>query len=342
MEVTAARLKVVVDPSFRTMDEIFSPTSLARLQECDIIWGRNEPMPTDILLDHRDDADVYVFGEWRHGPGTLEAMGPQFRALLEVAGGHEHAELGYGAALERRLLIGSCAAAFAPEVAEHGLALALSLLRGVAFADRSMRERTEVWLHDGNSANRTLLGSTVGFLGCGGISRQLQRLLVPFDVDLLGYDPPLPSEEFDARGITPVSLSEMFDRADLIFVLAAPTPATIGIVSRPLIERLGDHQSLVVLSRGSLVDFESLAECSARQGFGFATDVFPREPIAADDPVRAIRRSVLTPHLAGALPSALHRIGDMVIDDLAAIRLGTPPQSMSYLTLRNSDRFVQD
>ena len=38
--------KVIVDPSFRRMDEIFSPEDRLRLFDLvDVVWGRDEPMP---------------------------------------------------------------------------------------------------------------------------------------------------------------------------------------------------------------------------------------------------------------------------------------------------------
>ncbi len=104
------------------------------------------------------------------------------------------------------------------------LSLALASTRGVVHASRQMGRRTERWLHDGNRHNVTLLGATVGFIGCGGISRSLQRLLEPFATSILGYDPPLPASVLTDRQIRPSSLETMFDEASVIFVLAVPTP----------------------------------------------------------------------------------------------------------------------
>ena len=40
--------RVVVDPHFRSMGEIFSPADLARLHELvEVVWGHDEPMPLD-------------------------------------------------------------------------------------------------------------------------------------------------------------------------------------------------------------------------------------------------------------------------------------------------------
>ena len=336
------RPRVIIDPEFRTMDEVFNPDDLKRLADvAEIVWGRDEPMPADLFLTEIAHASAVVFGRWRHGPAALDHGGPGLRALLEVAGGHEHKDLDDRRARQRGILVGSCAPAFGAVVAELGLALALGIRRGIVEADRAMRTRTESWLHEGNRRNRSLFYTTIGFVGCGQISAHLQQLLEAFKPTLIGYDPPLPRQQLEARGITPVTLQDMFDRADIVFVLAAPSPSTEGMISRELIARLGPSQGLVVLSRASIVDFDALMELSANNGFRFATDVYPAEPLSKDYPIRDNPQAILTPHLAGALPEALHQIGSMVVDDLLDLFADVPATKLQYLTDRNRAGLVQ-
>ncbi len=338
----AERPRVIIDPEFRTMDEVFDPDDLKRLAgPAEIVWARDEPMPADLFLAEIAEASAVVFGRWRHGPVALDHAGPDLRALLEVAGGHEHHDLDDRRARRRGILVGSCAPAFGAAVAELGLALALGMRRGIVKADRAMRARTESWLHGGNRRNRSLFQTTIGFVGCGRISTHLQRLLEPFDPVLIGYDPPLCPQELKARGITPTTLEDMFDRADIVFVLAAPSMSTEGMISRDLIARLGSDQGLVLLSRASIVDFDALVELSADNGFRFATDVYPAEPIDRSDPIRDNEQAILVPHLAGALPEALRRIGSMVVDDLLDLFAGRPATKLQYLTDQNRVGLLQ-
>ena len=324
------------------MDEIFDESTRDRLfATTDVVWARDEPMPTAAFLDEVANADAVVFGGWRHGVEGLEAAGDRLVALLEVAGGHEHAGLGYQLALDRGIRVGSCAPAFGPVVAEMGLALALGSVRGVAAADRAMRSRSEAWLHEGNVRNTTMFSATVGFVGCGGISRYLQSLLEPFDVTVLGYDPPLPAALLRQRDIVPASLETIFDEAQVIFVLAAPNPGNRGLIDAGLMERLGPGRSLVLLSRGSLVDFDAVTAIAARPGFRFATDVYPVEPLPGHHPLRDCPEALMTPHLAGALTHALLAIGSAVTDDLQAIFAGDTPTGMQYLDASNADALLR-
>ncbi|MEO1056713.1 MAG: NAD(P)-dependent oxidoreductase [Actinomycetota bacterium] len=334
------RLRVIVDPTFRRMDEIFSIDARARLDELvEVIWGSDEVMPAEEFLAAAHDADVIVFGGWRHGRAGLDAAA-NAQALLEVAGGHEH-DLDYTEALRRGMLVGSCAPAFTDVVAEHTLGLTIAAARGINAADRAMRSGDERWLHDGNRYNTTLLGATVGFVGCGGIAQSLRRMLEPFGVRPLGYDPPLGDARVRAAGFEPNALDELFTESHVVFVLAAPTTANRHIVSADLLDRLAPSDVLVVTSRSHLVDFEALADRLKRGNLKAAIDVFPSEPLPANDPLRDAAPAVLTPHLAGALPDALLRIGDLVVRDLEAICRGERPTGMQYLDATNRDGLLQ-
>jgi phosphoglycerate dehydrogenase-like enzyme len=69
------------------------------------------------------------------------------------------------------------------------LALSLAAARLVTEGDADLRAGTEQWLHDGNEGAVTLFDKTVGFVGAGGLSVHLQRLLDPFGVRILAHDP---------------------------------------------------------------------------------------------------------------------------------------------------------
>ena len=204
-----------------------------------------------------------------------------------------------------------------------------------------MRLARERWLHDGNVGNTTLQSARVGFVGYGGIARRLQQLLVPFGVDIVVHDPPVPDEVLRAGNVARASLDAMFDSCDVVFVLAAPTPDNRALVSAGLMDRLGPTQTLVLVSRAHLVDFDALTDRVIDGRFKAGIDVFPEEPLPHDHPIRTAESAICVPHIAGALPSALHLIGDMVVDDLADIFAGREPQRMQYLTPENAAGLVQ-
>lgn len=59
--------------------------------------------------------------------------------------------------------------------------------------------------------------------------------------------------------------------------------------------------------------------------FRAATDVFPWEPVAKDDPVRKVDGLLLSAHRTGGMPEALFDIGRQAVADAELILRGLPP-----------------
>jgi phosphoglycerate dehydrogenase-like enzyme len=84
--------------------------------------------------------------------------------------------------------------------------------------------------------------------------------------------------------------------------------------------------AFILLSRADVVDFPALMAAVAAGHIRAASDVFPDEPLAADHPVRRLDGFLLSAHRAGALDVAFTRMGDMVLEDMALLDKGLPPQ----------------
>ncbi|MDJ0665445.1 MAG: NAD(P)-dependent oxidoreductase [Acidimicrobiia bacterium] len=335
------RPSVIVAPHFRTMEEIFRPGALDRLGSfAEVVWGLDSPMPQDRFEAALEDATAVVFGTWHYGDSLVRGA-PNLRAVLEVAGAHDHQAMGYEECFNRGIEVGSVAHAFGPAVAELTLGLTFAATRGIAKNDRDFRSSQELWLHEGNVGYNTMFDKVVGFVGCGGLSVELQRLLRPFGVRILGFDPFLPDEAMHERGIERADLETMFRRSDVVYVLAAPTATSRGMIDRRLLELLEPHQTLIMTSRAALVDFDALTELVVEGRFRLGVDVFPEEPLPADHPLRAAESVVLSSHRAGAVPDALLAIGDMIVDDLEAIITNVGERRMQYLTRASLESLLQ-
>ena len=334
--------RVLLVPHFRRMDEIFDASTLDRLRGfAEVVWGRDGAMPVDALMAELPTVEAVVFGTWQYGAAAIRSATERLEVVIEVAGGHNHPDLDYDWLQERGIPIGSCAPAFGPAVAEMGLALTLAAARLVVDSDRGFRAGQERYLHDGNAGAVSLYGKRVGLVGCGGLSRALQPLLAPFGVPLVGYDPWLDDRVLAERGIERAeTLEEIFGSCEVIYVLAVPTADNEQMITRALLERLRPDDVLVLLSRAHLVDFEALTDLLLAGRFRAGIDVFPAEPLPADHRIRRADHSVLTAHLAGAMPEALHAIGRMVVDDLDAVFSGRSPSRMQYLEPATRSRLI--
>lgn len=316
--------RVVVDPHFRRMDEIFSDADLARLRGiAEVVWGRDEPMPVEEARAALADAVAVVCAGWRYG----EVPDGVLRAIIDVSGGFPEG-LDYARCFARGIRVLSAAPAFGPQVAEMALGLALAASREIAAGDRAMREGRERWGHDGNATTFLLFGQPVGFVGFGSIARCLAPLLAPFGCPISVYDPWLGPGYLRSQGVEPVALERLLEASRVIFVLATPSAENRALLSRDLLERIPPGAVLVLISRAHVVDFDALTALAAEGRFKAAIDVFPEEPVPADHPIRRVEGAVLSAHRAGSVREGLWELGRMVVDDLEAILRGLPPQRL--------------
>jgi phosphoglycerate dehydrogenase-like enzyme len=81
-----------------------------------------------------------------------------------------------------------------------------------------------------------------------------------------------------------------------------------------------------LMSRAAVVDFPAMLEAVNSGRIRAATDVFPREPVAVDDPARHIEGLLLSAHRTGGTTDALFEIGSMTVADAELVMRGLPPQ----------------
>lgn len=318
--------KVIVDPNFRKMDEIFSPEDKARLYDLvEVIWGCDDPMPEEEFLRALPEAEAIVCAGWRHG--DIFDQAPKLRAILEVSGGFP-AGLDYEQCFDRRIRVLSAAPGFARQVAEMALGMALASSREIVAGDRAFRQGKEKYLHAGNEGTFMLFGKTVGMIGFGNLARELKPLLAPFGCRVLVYDPWLGEGYLRHQGVEPVGLDQLLRASKVIFVLAVPSVENQALLSRDKLELIQPGAVLALMSRAHVVDFDALTEMVLAGRFRAAIDVFPREPLEPDHPIRKAEGAVLAAHRAGSVPEGLWDLGEMVVDDLEAVVRGLPPQRM--------------
>ena len=330
--------RVVLDPHFRTMQEIFSPADLARLHAIvQVIWGRDEVMPRDAARTALEDAIAIISAGWRYG--DLPADTGNLRAIIDVSGGFPQT-LDYARCFANGIRVLSAAPAFGPQVAEMALGMALAASREIVAGDRAMRAGDERWLHAGNATTFLLYGRPVGFIGFGSIARCLRTLLAPFGCPISVYDPWLGEGYLRSQGVTPLALDQLLRTSQVIFVLATPSAENRALLSRDLLAQIQPDAVLVLISRAHVVDFDALTDFVLEGRFKAAIDVFPVEPLHADHPIRQAPGAVLSAHRAGSVKQGLWEIGRMVVDDIEAIVQGLPPQRLQLAQPELIGRFT--
>ncbi len=323
--------KILLDPNFRRLADIFTAEDLQRLHAAaDVQWGKDEQIPDAELEALRDELEVIICGWWRYGDVTRF---PRLRAILEVGGGFPGPKsLDYAHCFSHGIRVLSCAPAFGAAVAEMGLGLALACTRQIAWGDRMFRVDDPNWSHSDLATELgvpfTLYGKQVGFIGFGGLARNLKPLLAPFNCPIQVYDPWLTDAYLRGQGVTPVDLDTLMATSRVIFVLAVPSSSNRALLDRELLNLIRPDAAFILLSRSHVVDFDALTELLLAGRFLAGIDVFPEEPLPKDHPIRQASHAVLSAHRAGANQEGLLSIGRFVADDIEAICSGRVPFAM--------------
>ncbi|MBV6658786.1 MAG: hydroxyacid dehydrogenase [Devosiaceae bacterium] len=319
---------LIIDAYWRLMDELFSPSVLGELSaKYEIIWGRDRPIPADVLSAALPEAFGYIAAEPMVSE-TVLARAPQLKVVAEVSG-HFPTTIDYAACAERGVEVLSCAPGFRQGVAEMGLAMALSLGRGLVREHEAFRTGKEAWLDDCAGRDFSLFDAPVGFVGYGSIARELHRVIAPFGAQVACYDPWVPAEGLEAAGVEPLELAALMAHAQVLFVTAAPTRDNFQMLSAELLAKLRDGAAVILISRAHLVDFDALLAEVQTGRLKAAIDVYPSEPVAPDHPMRQLSGALFSPHRAAAVEGGRQLIGDLLLRDLDRVLAGLPPDNLN-------------
>lgn len=318
---------VILDPHWRQMDELFSPQAAKQLfAEYDVAWGQDAAIPAEIYAQALPKASVIIAAAPDIQAQTL-AKAPQLRAVIEVSGAFPDT-IDYAACATAGVEVLSCAPGFRRAVAEMGLGMAIAGARGVVNEHEAFRTGDENWLNDNVETDFTLFGARVGFVGFGQIAQELTRLLAPFGCEIQAYDPWLPADTAARYRVALVDLDTVLRHARCLFVAAVPTHENRHLIDADNLAKLQNHALVVLLSRAHLVDFDALTDAAISGRIRAAIDVFPNEPLTANDGLRHCKNVILSPHRAAAVAGGRQLIGDMILADLGAIFENQPTRQL--------------
>ena len=254
-------------------------------------------------------------------------FGPAAAAAMQAGGTVIRYGVGYNnidlaACARHGLRVGYVPDYCADEVADHTAAAALALLRKLMPMDGSVR-RGEWAAVRMAKPMKPFSQTNFGFFGLGQIGRAVLARLKGFGFQFLAHDPGLVALD----GVELVSAEELLRRADIISLHAPATAITTGYFNAARLATMQAHAMIVNSARGQLIVEEDLAEALTKGVIaGAALDVFHVEPLPADNPLRTAPNLMLTPHAAWYSEAAIHRLQELVAEDIARALRGEGPR----------------
>jgi D-3-phosphoglycerate dehydrogenase len=206
-------------------------------------------------------------------------------------------------------------------VAELAVGMMFALARMIPKADCTMKQG--LWIKK-QLEGIELTGKTLGIVGMGNIGTALAARAKGLGMSVIGSDTLVPAEEIRKRGAEPVSLAELFAKADFISFHLPLTPESKGMVNGQVFAQMKRGVRIVDAARGGIIDETALlAALESGQVAAAALDVFAAEPPGLTALV-AHPNVVATPHIGAQTEEAQDRAAEDIASEVLTALRGEP------------------
>lgn len=276
--------------------------------------GGVEELP-DALCAEADG--LFIFRHWL--PGSQLHRFPKLKVVVRMGVGYDR--LDRPALAARGIAVCNVPDYGTAEVADHAVALALTLRRGIALHhDLQRADPPADWRYLDSPLIQRAEAQTFGIIGLGRIGTAVALRAKAFGFRVAFFDPHLPNGVDRALGITRVrKLEDLLAQTNTLSIHTPLTRTTAGLLGEAELRRLPRGAVVVNTARGPILDVDALHAC-LKDGHlaGAGLDVLPQEPPVEPIPalLAAYRarepwltgRLIITPHSAFHTPHAFQDI----------------------------------
>jgi phosphoglycerate dehydrogenase-like enzyme len=265
----------------------------------------------DIVLTMRERMPV---------PPSLISRLPKLR-MLGITG-RRVASLDIADCTARRIVVcntvgGSAEAA----TAELALGLLVAAARAIPAGDAGIRAGR---FQESLPVGIGLAGKTLGVIGLGRLGSHMARYGRALNMTVLAWSQNLTAEIAKAAGAEFVSKQDLLSRSDAVSIHLVLSERTRGLIGAADLARMKHGAILVNTSRGPIVDEAALIEAVEAGRIIASLDVFDREPLPSDHPLRHAPNTIMTPHLGYGVRETWENFYPQMLENALAFLDGKP------------------
>jgi len=319
-----ARPKILI--AYAKDDRQFVPEQRERLRAfAELVENPHDrPLTDEERLAYIRDVHGVALGRTGKGltPDVIDAA-----EQLKVVGliGSSVKSLSPEYAMDKGITIFNTASGFGRAVAEYAVALMFLGTRDIHYF--ASRMETERWPKPRRD-HYDISGKTVGLIGLGAVGRHTAEMLRGFRVNLLVYDPYVKEDVLAQIGARSVDLETLLKESHIVSVHCGKTEETNNMIGGPQLDMLRENAVLVNTARGAVIDEQALAERLPERRFIACLNVFHKEPLAEDSPLRGHWNCILTPHGGGKTVDAYRRNSELLVDGFIRFFKGETPEGV--------------
>lgn len=217
-------------------------------------------------------------------------------------------------AKKNNIIVMNTPGANANATAEHSVALILSLIRNIPYANSST--------HKGNWEKKDIKGielsnKTLGIIGFGNVSIQLIKLLKGFNLKIQTFSNSFNDRKNEFPNIKNVDLNELVSTSDIISFHCKSPKDGKPIINIEHLKKMKKNTIIINAARGNVINESDLNDALNDDLIaGAAIDVFSEEPakssILFNNP-----KIILTPHIAASTKEAQINVAIMIANQVS-------------------------
>jgi D-3-phosphoglycerate dehydrogenase len=274
-------------------------------------WNVIVSSPKD-FLQHIAECEALVVRSAVQVTDDLLKQAPKLRVVGRAGVGVDNVDL--DAATSAGVLVMNTPGGNAISVAEHTLALMLSMARSIPQASASTKsgkwEKKKFLGHE-------LRGKTLGIVGLGSIGREVAKRARSFEMRIVGSDPYVTAQIAADFGIELLLIDDLYNQSDFLTLHVSLTPETEGMLNSTSFAKMKPGISIVNCARGELVSAADLAAAMQSGTVAAAAlDVFEQEPTNAANPLFGLETLIATPHIGGSTEEAQEIVGVRIAEQM--------------------------
>ena len=251
---------------------------------------------------------------------AMMAQLPNLKIIGNVGVGYDSIDT--AAAAQRGIVVTNTPDVLNEEVADTALGLLISTVRELPQSESYLRAGR--WAKEGDYPLTvgSLRDRKVGMIGLGRIGKAITRRLEAFGIPVSYF-----GRTKQANVAYPFysDLVAMARDVDTLIAILPGGAATQNIVNAEVLAALGPRGVFINMARGSIMDEAALkAALRAKTILAAGLDVYANEP-KFDTDLLTIPNLVMLPHVGSASVLTRNRMGQLVVDNLAAFAAGKPP-----------------
>ena len=281
------------------------------------------------LFDAARDCDAIMNQYARVGAATIGVM-ERCKVIARYGVGVDIVDV--DAATQKGILVTNVRDYCTEEVADHAIALWMSLARKLPQYDRATHQG--IWRWQSGQPVHRLRGRIMGIVSFGKIGQAIADRARAFGVTIIVYDPYLTPEQVAARGAEKVDKAALLARSDYLMMQVPMTPETRHFLGPAEFAAIKPGVIIINTGRGPTIDNKALhAALVSGRVAGAGLDDPEEEPAKrarwnpADNPLFSHPDVIVTPHSAYYSEESIRLAREIAASEVARVLRGEPPKN---------------